>query len=119
MGQERLTDAAKSVAQSAAKQGVAVRWESYKQMPHTWPFLFPELWQSRRCLTSWAEAIELFGMGEKVENKGTCFDIEGKTTELDVKSLLNMTVDEVEQCMREKTASLKDWTGMSRTKEKL
>ncbi|KAI9873767.1 MAG: hypothetical protein M1830_010622, partial [Pleopsidium flavum] len=46
MGEERLSDGAKVIAQTAANQGVVLQWEEYKSMPHNWPMLFPSWWQS-------------------------------------------------------------------------
>ena len=48
-GAERLADGAKSVAQTAARQGVVVHWEEHEAMPHLWPMLFKSWPQAQRC----------------------------------------------------------------------
>ena len=40
-GQERLADAAKIIARTAAQDGVCVLWEEYQSMLHTWAQIFP------------------------------------------------------------------------------
>ena len=119
MGEERLLDAAKSVVQTAAKQGVTIQWEQYERMPHNWPFVFPQFWQSEKCLGQWARAIMAFAGGKKLANVGEVNDIQGQTREVNVNTLLEFTVDEVEKCMRENTEHLETWTGGLKIRERL
>ena len=52
-GGERLADGARSVAQTAARQDVAVVWEEYEAMPHLWPSI-----TSRECRRNlWKETL--------------------------------------------------------------
>ncbi|MCJ1475798.1 hypothetical protein MMC13_004462 [Lambiella insularis] len=117
MGEERLSDAAKVVAQAAVRQGVIVQWEEYKRMPHNWPMLFPRWWQAARCLEHWAAACNLFsGASGLLQNRGESIDWDGRTKEVDVRNLTELTTATVIQCMKAKQETMKPWTGKGATK---
>ena len=111
MGEERLSDGAKIVAQTAAKQGVPVRWESYRAMPHNWPMLFPGWWQSARCMQRWANICKAYTQGEIPRTGGEEVNVDGEVKDLDVMNLIDLTHDEVEKLMRANQAKVRPWTG--------
>lgn len=110
MGEERLADAAKVLAQAAAKQGVQVQWELYERMPHTWMTIWPRLWQSKRCMENWANAVGQLTRG-KAKTKATVYGIDSRARDIDILKLVNHTPEEVEQLGRSKTRKLKPFTG--------
>lgn len=119
MGEERLSDGVKVLAQTAATQGVTVRWEEFKAMPHNWPMLFLGWWQSTRCIEHWAEACVLFSHGEHIGNRAEEVDTEGQVKEVDIRELTELGPQEAEKFMRAKQASSRPWTGGQAVKERL
>ena len=89
-GQERLADTAKIVARTAAMQGVAVIWEQYLRMPHTWAQIFPNWPQSARCFQQWADACLRFSgqAGGTPISSGTVVEDDGVTAR-------NVTLEEI------------------------
>lgn len=119
MGQERLADAGKVVAQTAARQGVVVLWDVYERMPHNWIMMFPKLWQAEDCVKRCGEVIKMLTDGRVVETRGEMVTITGERKEVDVRQLTDLTADQVEGLMRAKTRHLKPWDGGSRAKSNL
>ena len=119
MGQERLADAGKVVAQTAARQGVVVLWDLYERMPHNWIMMFPKLWQAEDCISRCGEVIKMLADDEVVGTKGEMVTITGERKEVDVRQLTDLTADQVEGLMRANTRHLKPWVGGSRAKSNL
>lgn len=111
MGEERLSDGVKVVAQRATKQGVPMRWESYKAVPHNWSMLFPHWWQSPRCMQRWADTCKVYAEGKAPNAGGEEVDIDGEVRALDVAELTTLTQDEVKKLMRASQTKVKPWTG--------
>lgn len=119
MGEERLSDGAKIIAQTAATQGVVVHWEEYKGMPHNWPMIFPSWWQSRRCMEHWAQACLSFAHGRDASSSAETISVDGQVTKGDVTNLTGLGLQEASKRMRAKQASFKPWTGDKATRGKL
>lgn len=119
MGQERLADSGKVIAQTAARQGVVVLWEMYERMPHNWIMMLPKLWQSEDCVKRCAEMIRMMADNRVTESGGEFVTISGERKRIHVEQLTDLTADEVEELMRSNTKDLKPWTGGSRLKSKL
>lgn len=119
MGQERLADSGKIIAQTAARQGVVVLWETYEQMPHTWITILPQLWQAEYCIKRCAEVVRMLGKNRVTESGGETITITGERKKIDVRQLTNLTGDNVEGLMRAETRSMKPWTAGSRAMSKL
>lgn len=119
IGQERLADCAKVIAQTAARQGVVVLWQMYERMPHCWITMFPQLKQSVECTKRCAQVIGLFAANGAIESAGDVISTTGKTRKVDVKNLTPLTMDEVEEMMRANTKHLKPWVGPEFPKAKI
>ena len=118
-GEERLADSGKVIVQTAARQGVVVRWEMYERMPHNWVLLFPKLWQSEAVLRRCAEVMVSTLGGKEMESKGDIVKVDGERKQVDVKTLTRLTADEVEGLMRANTEHLKPWTGSIKARSHL
>ena len=92
---ECMFDSARIVACTAAKQGVAVRWEEYEGMTHVFPLVMPQLPQSARLMKSWAIACETLGNGRRVMGGGVHVGLgelrERSLNVQDVKGLIELT----------------------------
>lgn len=119
MGQERLADSGKVIAQTAARQGVVVLWEMYERMPHNWIMMLPKLWQAENCIKRCAEVIRMLVENRPAESWGEIVTITGEREKVDVKHLSDLTADEVERLMRANMRHLKPWAGGSRAKSNL
>ena len=119
MGQERLADSGKVIAQTAARQGVVVLWEMYERMPHNWIMMLPKLWQAENCVKRCAEFIRMLAENRAAESGGEIVTIIGERKKVDVRQLTDLTADEVEGLMRTNTMHLKPWVGWSRAKSNL
>ena len=119
MGQERLADSGKVIAQTAARQGVVVLWETYEQMPHIWIMMLPKLWQAESCIKRCAEVVRLLAGNRATESGGEIVTITGERKRVNVRQLTELTVNEVEGLMRANTRHLKPWAGGSRAKSNL
>lgn len=111
LGEERMVDAAKLVAQNAAQQGVRVQWLEFEAMPHNWPMLFPTFWQSERCMQEWASVCLSFRQGDKIPDRAERVRTDGQSENQDLRQLIGLSMTEVESVMRLKQASLRPWTG--------
>ena len=104
-GQERLADAAKIIARTAAQDGVCVLWEEYQSMPHTWAQIFPRWPQSIQCFASWAQACKRFGEGGNIggESHGRYIKVEnGKIEMISVQGLTSLTPAKALEAMNKK-----------------
>ena len=115
LGDERMIDAAKVLAQNAAQQGVTVQWLEFEAMPHNWPMLFPMFWQTGRCMQEWASACSDFVCGKEIRSRGARVHTEGSSEHQDVGCLTRLDLSEVASLMRAKQASLRPWTGRRMT----
>ena len=110
---ERVVDAARISAQTAAKSGVTVLWDEYELMPHNWPMILPESVypHTRRCYETWAQACLAFSNREPLKTVGRVTDFDTlEAREIDVERLTPITRAEVEELFRKVTASLKPVT---------
>ncbi|KAL9117315.1 MAG: hypothetical protein Q9187_006151 [Circinaria calcarea] len=108
---ERVADAAKVVAQAAARQGVPVLWDEYEFMPHNWPMILTDYPQTVKCYEAWARACSSFVQGDRVRSAGTFTTFEGlRTRKLDVEHLTYLTDEEVGRLMRSRQGTIKPWT---------
>jgi len=99
---ERLLDSARLIAQTAARQGVVVRWEQFERMPHIWPMIFRFWPQTGLAVRKWAKACADFAGGRIGETKGTTVRVEGLREEsVDVTNLTDFTCGEAEKRMRD------------------
>ena len=114
IGEERMSDGAKAVAQAMANQGVTVQWEEYKHMPHNWPVLFSRLWQATRCMGHWGEACKLFAGDRTSRSKGEIVELDGSTRSLEVTHLIELNTEAVLEIMKMKQAKMRTWTGRQR-----
>ncbi|KAL9605966.1 MAG: hypothetical protein Q9179_000857 [Wetmoreana sp. 5 TL-2023] len=111
LGEERMIDAAKVVAQNADQQGVVVQWLEFEAMPHNWPMLFPKFWQSARCMQEWASACSSFAQGNKLQSRAGRVRLDGQSELQGIRTLIRLSMAEVVDCMGSKQASLEPWTG--------
>jgi len=99
---ERLLDSARLIAQTAARQGVVVRWEQFERMPHIWPMIFRFWPQTALAVRKWAKACADFVGGKAGETSGMMVRLEGLREEkVDVQCLTDLTCEEMEMRMRE------------------
>lgn len=111
-GGERLADGAKFLAQNAARQGVVVIWEEYEAMPHLWLLLFTNWPQTQRCWSHWARACTSFAKGTPVSSSGSRVEVESlRSIEVDVFALTDLSMDDVQDYMRNHQKNAKPFTG--------
>ena len=111
-GGERLIDAVRFVAQSAARQGVTVIWEEYEAMPHIWPLVLPTLPQARRCWENWARVCSSRVKGAPVTTIGNIIQVESlQSQQVDVFNLTNLSLEDVLGYMRNHQKNVKPFTG--------
>ncbi|MCJ1264463.1 hypothetical protein MMC22_004335 [Lobaria immixta] len=109
---ERNSDATRVVAQTAAKQGVAVIWDEYEFLPHVWPMVLKTYPQTLKCYQSWAEACSRFVSGEVINTTGrfTQWD-DLKTRKIDVENVTSLSMGEVERLKRSRQRLVRPFTG--------
>lgn len=114
VGEERLADGTKLLAQRAAKDGVSVHFEEYAIMPHIFPHMVPKLPQAKRCMKGWAGFItqRCAGAGETKESSAIRVEA-GRLEEraLDITKLVDFTIDEARVMMKSKLRTLRVWEG--------
>ncbi|UNI25093.1 hypothetical protein JDV02_010797 [Purpureocillium takamizusanense] len=102
-GEEQCVDAVAFLAQRAHSQGVPVTFYEYQGMPHTFPLIFRQAPQTRKCIDDWAKAIVSFGKREKTPSSAFFVHAKGvKAEPRDVPNLSPFTRDEVLDTMRKK-----------------
>lgn len=100
---ERNLDAARVVAQTAAKEGVVVLWDEYELMPHNWPMLCKSYPQASKCYETWAGMCSKLGQGIVMKSTGTLTSWgDLKITTVDVSQLTPLTREEVERLVESK-----------------
>lgn len=111
-GGERLADGARFLAQSVARQGVAVVWEEYEAMPHLWPLLFATWPQTQRCWKHWARACTSFAEGRPVASSGNRMEVGNlQSREVDLHTLTRLSMDDVLGYMKDHQKNTKPFTG--------
>ena len=113
MGQERMIDAAKVVAKTAARAGVPVLWSEYDHMPHCW-FLFvpPALPQVKLCIRSWGRICKEFTEGQQWCTAGKAFGVEDlEPRNVNVRNLTDISPDESAARIKREAAEMEPWTG--------
>ena len=99
-GEEMLADEVQVVASKAAKQGVTVISEQWEAMPHCFALIMQGNPMSKRALQDWAAFCVDAVKGERLETKGLWFEaITGKEIKIDVKSLCQISDEEVRDRM--------------------
>ncbi|KAK4092729.1 hypothetical protein Purlil1_2654 [Purpureocillium lilacinum] len=102
-GEEQCIDAAAFLAQRVHSQGVSVTFYEYQGMPHTFPLIFRQAPQTRKCLDDWAKAIVSFGKQEKPRSSAFFVHAKGVRAEpRDITNLSPFTREEVLDTMRKK-----------------
>ena len=115
MGQERILDAAKIVAQTAARDGVPVLWNEYERMPHCWISFVPRMPHTTHCYRAWGEACRKLGEGQEFRTRGRMIYIDSlKETEVDTRNLISLSPEEAESRIRGKALQMKSWVGKRR-----
>jgi len=112
VGEERLADSAKVVAQTAKSQGVVVHYENYKSMPHFWIAIFKKWWQSERCMNSWGEACKAFGESNAGESEVIVVNVNGDIGRGSLDKLTMLDPSEAEKFIREKMKEMVPWVGI-------
>ena len=113
----RKATAASITEQQAASQGVPVCFEEYRMMPHIFATMLPSIAQSRRCMSSWAEAVRKCAMKEANGTSATLVEPgELEVRELNPLQLVDFTVAEAHAMMQAKQRTLRVWEGPSQAK---
>ena len=103
-------DAARFVAQSAARAGVSVVWDEYEYLPHNWPMILRGWPHAKICYDRWAEACSSFARGDSVQSSGAFTVFEGlQRREVDVSQLTPYTLDKVLDQVRERVEELNEF----------
>jgi len=99
-GEEMLVDNSRVIAQRAANQGCTVIWAEYDAMPHCFPFIF-DIPQTDHSFKRWARfcsaCVETPG---SLRSEGVNVDTSMQTQSVDVRALIDLSYDEVKECMR-------------------
>ncbi|KAM0718858.1 hypothetical protein Q7P37_005930 [Cladosporium fusiforme] len=114
MGQERCADGVKMLAAQAARDGVTVRYEEYRGMPHIFPVILPKLPQAQRCMKNWADACLGFvrGAGSLLESRGVIVHMPGDREEfVDVRDVAPIRREDMLVLVEEAAKERKPWTG--------
>ena len=93
---EQAADAARFVAQGAARAAVGVVWDEYEYLPHNWPMMLRGWPHTKLCYARWAEACLSFVRGDTVRSRGAFTTFEGlQNREVDVTQLTHYTLEKV------------------------
>ena len=112
VGQERLADPVKLVAQTAAKDGVCVWWDQYERMPHCWPLLMPKFPHSAHAWEKWGTACRHFVEGQDLVSKGKWIEVESlEEKNVDVKNLIDLSIGEARAMIERKAKTMMVYTG--------
>ena len=109
LGEERMLDSSAFICHTATRQGVIINWESYEAMPHNWPMVFPDWWQSKKRMERWGEICRNLALGKVTASQATRFCVNSKMEVMDVRNISQLTQGEVEARMKAKQASLRPW----------
>lgn len=117
---ERLLDGMKMVASRAAQQGVAVRWEEYEGMPHSFAKMLPRLPQAQVCLRSLATACQDFAGGWVRGIKGEILKMpDCGRRNIDVGNMAPLTREEAIRPIKKGMEARTVWTGKQSSKSSL
>lgn len=107
VGQERMADSCKLIAQTAAREKVIVWWDQYEGMPHCWPFIFPKMEHSKHGFARWGKACKDMAEGRVGECRGTWMEVEGlEERKVDLKSLIELSPEEAKGMIKEKAKGM-------------
>lgn len=117
---ERIADAARFVAQTAARNDVSVVWDEYEYLPHNWPMILREWPHTRFCYGRWPEACLSFARGDTVRSSGVFTTLEGlQRREVDVTQLTNYTLEKVLDQVKKRVEELNVLMARRRTSKSL
>lgn len=114
MGEERCADGSKMLAAQAGWDGVPVRFEEYKGMPHIFPMILSKLPQAQRCLQGWARSCLDFSRQDKnaLESKGVIFHMPGDHEDVvDVRDVAPVKREEMLVMVERAASARKPWVG--------
>ncbi len=95
-----LVDNSKVIAQRAADQGCTVVWAEYDAMPHCFPFIF-NVPQKDHSFERWARfCCACVEHPNSLRSEGIRVDTSMKVRSVDVRNLIDLGFDEVEERMR-------------------
>jgi acetyl esterase/lipase len=112
VGQERMADSSKVIAQTAYRDGVCVWWDQYEAMPHCWMFLMPKLPHSTHVFKRWGEVCRKMAKGDDLESRGRWIDVDKLAeSDMDVKNLISLEPKEARNMIKAKAKTMNVFYG--------
>ena len=101
-GEEMLADENKIVAAKATSQGVPVIWQQWQAMPHCATMMFAWTQMNKIHFRSSADFISEVVRGERIQSKGTWFEVKtNKEHDVDFSQLALLSDEEVRRKMED------------------
>lgn len=76
VGQERLADSSKIIAQTAHNEGVSVLWDQYEAMPHCWMFFMTRFPHAKHLWKRWGRICSELILSPPSESHGNWIEVE-------------------------------------------
>lgn len=112
VGQERMADSSKIIAQTAYNDGVSVQWSQYEAMPHCWMFFMPKLPQAIQVYKRWGEACRQLAEADGLESRGCWIGVEKlEESAVDLSRLTSLVPKEARNIIKAKVKTMKVFHG--------